>query len=61
MKQKRLTKGGVAIKNLMCPRSLRINAIMKTVRMYLKEMGRVPLLDREGEVRVAQKLRPTRK
>ena len=26
------------------------------VRMYLKEMGRVPLLDREGEVRVAKKI-----
>jgi len=26
------------------------------VRMYLKEMGRVPLLDREGEVRIAKKI-----
>src|SRR6056297_1935761 len=26
------------------------------VRMYLGEMGRVPLLDREGEVRIAKKI-----
>ncbi|MDD3051448.1 MAG: RNA polymerase sigma factor RpoD [Candidatus Cloacimonetes bacterium] len=26
------------------------------VRMYLKEMGRVPLLDREGEVRIAKRI-----
>ncbi|MCB5230062.1 MAG: RNA polymerase sigma factor RpoD [Candidatus Cloacimonas sp.] len=31
------------------------------VRMYLREMGRVPLLDREGEVRLAKKIETAQK
>lgn len=31
------------------------------VRMYLREMGRVPLLDREGEVRLAKKIESAKK
>ncbi|MBN2828883.1 MAG: RNA polymerase sigma factor RpoD [Candidatus Cloacimonetes bacterium] len=31
------------------------------VRMYLREMGRVPLLDREGEIRIAKKIETAQK
>ncbi len=31
------------------------------VRMYLREMGRVPLLDREGEIRIAKKIESAQK
>ena len=55
--EKRLTKGGVAIKKPNVPKKFKNKRYYEDpVRMYLKEMGRVPLLDREGEVRVAQKI-----
>ena len=55
--EKRLTKGGLAIKKPNVPKKFKNKRYYEDpVRMYLKEMGRVPLLDREGEVRVAQKI-----
>jgi len=53
---KRVTKKKVSIKRK-APKKFKIKRYYDDpVRMYLKEMGRVPLLDREGEVRVAKKI-----
>ncbi|MDZ4120952.1 MAG: sigma-70 family RNA polymerase sigma factor, partial [Candidatus Cloacimonadaceae bacterium] len=55
--EKRLTKGSAAIRNPAAPKKFKTRRYYDDpVRMYLKEMGRVPLLDREGEVRVAKKI-----
>jgi RNA polymerase primary sigma factor len=55
--EKRLTKGGAAIRKPAAPKKFKTKRFYDDpVRMYLREMGRVPLLDREGEVRVAQKI-----
>jgi len=55
--EKRLTKGGVALRKPAAPKKFKTKRYYDDpVRMYLREMGRVPLLDREGEVRVAKKI-----
>jgi RNA polymerase primary sigma factor len=55
--EKRLTKDGLALRKSAPPKKLKTKRFYDDpVRMYLREMGRVPLLDREGEVRVAQKI-----
>ena len=55
--EKRITKGGAAIRKPAAPKKFKTKRFYDDpVRMYLREMGRVPLLDREGEVRVAQKI-----
>jgi RNA polymerase primary sigma factor len=55
--EKRLTKNGVTIRKTAAPKKFKTKRFYDDpVRMYLREMGRVPLLDREGEVRVAQKI-----
>lgn len=55
--EKRLTKGGAAITKPTATKKFKTKRFYDDpVRMYLREMGRVPLLDREGEVRVAQKI-----
>ncbi len=55
--EKRVTKGGAAIRKPAAPKKFKTRRYYDDpVRMYLKEMGRVPLLDREGEVRVAKKI-----
>ena len=55
--EKRLTKNGVALRKTAPPKKFKTKRFYDDpVRMYLREMGRVPLLDREGEVRVAQKI-----
>ncbi|MDP2173289.1 MAG: RNA polymerase sigma factor RpoD [Candidatus Cloacimonadaceae bacterium] len=55
--EKRVTKGGVAIRKPAAPKKFKTKRYYDDpVRMYLREMGRVPLLDREGEVRVAKKI-----
>ncbi len=55
--EKRLTKNGVAMRKAAAPKKFKTKRFYDDpVRMYLREMGRVPLLDREGEVRVAQKI-----
>ncbi|MBW6513262.1 MAG: RNA polymerase sigma factor RpoD [Candidatus Syntrophosphaera sp.] len=55
--EKRLTKDGLAIRKTAAPKKFKAKRFYDDpVRMYLREMGRVPLLDREGEVRVAQKI-----
>jgi RNA polymerase primary sigma factor len=55
--EKRLTKGGVVVRKPAAPKKFKTKRYYDDpVRMYLREMGRVPLLDREGEVRVAKKI-----
>ncbi len=55
--EKRVIKGGSGIKKAAPPKKFKTRRYYDDpVRMYLKEMGRVPLLDREGEVRVAKKI-----
>ncbi|MEN6445045.1 MAG: RNA polymerase sigma factor RpoD [Candidatus Cloacimonas sp.] len=55
--EKRITKGGAAIRKPTSPKKFKSKRYYDDpVRMYLREMGRVPLLDREGEVRVAKKI-----
>ncbi|MDD2423036.1 MAG: RNA polymerase sigma factor RpoD [Candidatus Cloacimonetes bacterium] len=55
--EKRITKGGAAVRKPTAPKKFKTKRFYDDpVRMYLREMGRVPLLDREGEVRVAKKI-----
>ena len=54
--EKRLTKGSALAKPAPPKKFKSKRFYDDPVRMYLREMGRVPLLDREGEVRVAQKI-----
>jgi RNA polymerase primary sigma factor len=55
--EKRLTKGSLAVKKPTATKKFKPRRYYDDpVRMYLREMGRVPLLDREGEVRVAKKI-----
>ncbi|NLK49933.1 MAG: RNA polymerase sigma factor RpoD [Candidatus Cloacimonetes bacterium] len=55
--EKRLTKSGMALRKPAAPKKFKSKRVYDDpVRMYLREMGRVPLLDREGEVRVAKKI-----
>ena len=55
--EKRVTKGGASIRKPTAPKKFKTKRYYDDpVRMYLREMGRVPLLDREGEVRVAKKI-----
>ncbi|MCK9557594.1 MAG: RNA polymerase sigma factor RpoD [Candidatus Cloacimonetes bacterium] len=55
--EKRITKGGAAIRKPTAPKKFKTKRFYDDpVRMYLREMGRVPLLDRDGEVRVAKKI-----
>lgn len=55
--EKRITRGGASIRKPTAPKKFKSKRFYDDpVRMYLREMGRVPLLDREGEVRVAKKI-----
>ncbi len=55
--EKRITRGGASIRRPTAPKKFKSKRFYDDpVRMYLREMGRVPLLDREGEVRVAKKI-----
>ena len=55
--EKRITKSGAAIRKPATTKKYKNKRYYDDpVRMYLREMGRVPLLDREGEVRVAKKI-----
>ena len=55
--QKRVTKKKVPVKKSTAQKKFKNRRYYDDpVRMYLKEMGRVPLLDREGEVRIAKKI-----
>lgn len=55
--EKRITKGGSALRRPSAPKKFKSKRFFDDpVRMYLREMGRVPLLDREGEVRVAKNI-----
>jgi len=55
--EKRLTKGNLAVRKPAVTKKFKPRRYYDDpVRMYLREMGRVPLLDRDGEVRVAKKI-----
>lgn len=54
--QKRVTKKRVAVKKKTPKKFKNRRYYDDPVRLYLGEMGRVPLLDREGEVRIAKKI-----
>ncbi len=55
--ERRLTKGSLAVRKPAVTKKFKPRRYYDDpVRMYLREMGRVPLLDREGEVRVAKKI-----
>jgi RNA polymerase primary sigma factor len=55
--QKRVTKKKVSVKKSKVTKKFQNKRYYDDpVRMYLGEMGRVPLLDREGEVRIAKKI-----
>ena len=55
--QKKVTKRTVSVKKSKVTRKFQNKRYYDDpVRMYLGEMGRVPLLDREGEVRIAKKI-----
>ena len=53
---KRVTKKKVSVKKKAPKKFKNRRYYDDPVRMYLGEMGRVPLLDREGEVRIAKKI-----
>ncbi len=55
--QKKVTKKSVSVKkNPQAKKFKNRRYYDDPVRMYLKEMGRVPLLDRDGEIRIAKKI-----
>lgn len=54
--QKKVTKKRVSVKKSKTKKFQNKRYYDDPVRMYLGEMGRVPLLDREGEVRIAKKI-----
>jgi RNA polymerase primary sigma factor len=55
--QKRVTKKKVSVKKTSSTKKFQNKRYYDDpVRMYLGEMGRVPLLDREGEIRIAKKI-----
>lgn len=55
--QKKVTKRKISLKKTRATKKFRNRKYYDDpVRMYLGEMGRVPLLDREGEVRIAKKI-----
>jgi RNA polymerase primary sigma factor len=60
--QKRLIKGTLGVKKPAEVKKFKNKRYYDDpVRMYLREMGRVPLLDREGEVRLAKKVESAQK
>jgi len=54
--QKRISKKTLQVKKQQPKKFKNRRYYDDPVRMYLKEMGRVPLLDRDGEVRIAKKI-----
>lgn len=55
--QKKISKKSISVKkNTPAKKFKNKRYYDDPVRMYLREMGRVPLLDREGEVRIAKKI-----
>lgn len=54
--RKKISKRRVAVKKKPAKERKTKESYDDPVRMYLKEMGRVPLLSREGEVRIAKKI-----
>jgi len=55
--QKKVTKKKISVKKTKSTKKFQNKRYYDDpVRMYLGEMGRVPLLDREGEIRIAKKI-----
>jgi len=55
--EKRVSKTTIQVKKAVAPKKFKTKRFYDDpVRMYLREMGRVPLLDREGEIRIAKKI-----
>jgi RNA polymerase primary sigma factor len=55
--EKRVSKSTLTVKKVAAPKKFKTKRYYDDpVRMYLREMGRVPLLDREGEIRIAKKI-----
>jgi RNA polymerase primary sigma factor len=55
--EKRVSKSTLQIKKVAVPKKFKTKRYYDDpVRMYLREMGRVPLLDRDGEIRIAKKI-----
>jgi len=54
--QKKVTKKTISVKKTKTKKFQNKRYYDDPVRMYLGEMGRVPLLDREGEIRIAKKI-----
>lgn len=55
--QKKISKKNISIKKSAQAKKFKNKRYYDDpVRMYLREMGRVPLLDREGEIRIAKKI-----
>jgi RNA polymerase primary sigma factor len=59
--QKKVTKNTINVKNTVNKKTKTRRYYDDPVRMYLREMGRVPLLDREGEIRIAKKIESSQK
>ncbi len=55
--EKRVSKSTLQVKKVAAPKKFKTKRYYDDpVRMYLREMGRVPLLDRDGEIRIAKKI-----
>lgn len=59
--QRKISKKTVSVKKTATKKFKNKRFYDDPVRMYLREMGRVPLLDRDGEIRIAKKIESAQK